>query len=83
MTLLLLVAEDDLGDAIALGLREIAPPDGAFYVYASVAHLTDDSLAFCQQLLRDTGAFELVEVRRAEYPTEDGTATGSPAVVEL
>ena len=39
----------------ALGLREIAPPDGAFYIYASVAHLTDDSLAFCQQLLRDTG----------------------------
>lgn len=39
----------------ALGLREIAPPDGAFYIYASVAHLTADSLAFCQQLLRDTG----------------------------
>lgn len=38
-----------------LGLRSIAPPDGAFYVYADVAHLTDDSLAFCQQLLRDTG----------------------------
>ena len=38
------------------------------------------------QLLRDTGAFELVEVRRATYPveggpTEEGTATGSPAVV--
>lgn len=38
-----------------LGLREIAPPDGAFYIYASVAHLTDDSLAFCMDLLRDTG----------------------------
>ena len=38
-----------------LGLREIAPPDGAFYIYANVAHLTDDSLAFCHQLLRDTG----------------------------
>ena len=38
-----------------MGLREIAPPDGAFYIYASVAHLTDDSLAFCMQLLRDTG----------------------------
>ena len=37
------------------GLREIAPPDGAFYIYASVAHLTDDSLAFCMELLRDTG----------------------------
>jgi len=39
----------------ALGLTAIAPPDGAFYVYASVAHLTDDSLAFCKALLRDTG----------------------------
>ena len=53
------------------GLREIAPPDGAFYIYASVAHLTDDSLAFCMQLLRDTGVaiasgvdFDPVEGRR-------------------
>lgn len=55
----------------ALGLREIAPPDGAFYIYTSVAHLTDDSLAFCQELLRDTGVatasgvdFDPVEGRR-------------------
>lgn len=39
----------------ALGLQEIAPPDGAFYIYADVGHLTDDSLAFCQKLLRETG----------------------------
>ena len=39
----------------ALGLRSIAPPDGAFYIYADVSHLTDDSLAFCERLLRDTG----------------------------
>lgn len=39
----------------ALGLEKIAPPDGAFYVYADVGHLTDDSLAFCKQLLMDTG----------------------------
>ncbi len=39
----------------ALGLTTIAPPDGAFYVYASIAHLTDDSLSFCKDLLRDTG----------------------------
>ncbi len=39
----------------AMGLREIAPPDGAFYVYADVGHLTNDSLAFCLKLLRDTG----------------------------
>jgi aspartate/methionine/tyrosine aminotransferase len=39
----------------ALGLGSIAPPDGAFYLYADVGHLTDDSLAFCERLLRDTG----------------------------
>jgi aspartate/methionine/tyrosine aminotransferase len=39
----------------ALGLGSIAPPDGAFYIYADIGHLTDDSLAFCEQLLRDTG----------------------------
>jgi aspartate/methionine/tyrosine aminotransferase len=38
-----------------LGLRSIAPPDGAFYIYADVGHLTGDSLSFCMQLLRDTG----------------------------
>ena len=35
-----------------LGLRRIAPPDGAFYIYADIGHLTDDSLAFCTRLLR-------------------------------
>ncbi|SCW88799.1 Aspartate/methionine/tyrosine aminotransferase [Sphingobium faniae] len=39
----------------ALGLREIAPPDGAFYIYADVGHLTHDSLSFCQKLLCETG----------------------------
>jgi len=55
----------------ALGLDAIAPPDGAFYIYAKVAHLTDDSLAFCEELLRDTGVatapgvdFDPVEGRR-------------------
>jgi len=38
-----------------LGLRSIAPPDGAFYIYADIGHLTDDSLTFCEALLRDTG----------------------------
>ena len=39
----------------ALGLARIAPPDGAFYVYADVSDLTDDSMQFCKQLLEDTG----------------------------
>jgi len=38
-----------------LGLTSIAPPDGAFYIYADIGHLTDNSLEFCQDLLRDTG----------------------------
>ena len=38
-----------------LGITDIAPSDGAFYVYASIAHLTDDSLAFCKKLLAETG----------------------------
>jgi hypothetical protein len=39
----------------AMGLSAIAPPDGAFYIYADVGHLTEDSLGFCEQLVRDTG----------------------------
>src|SRR3546814_14714175 len=38
-----------------MGLRRIEPPDGAFYIYADVSHLTNDSFAFCEALLRDTG----------------------------
>ena len=38
-----------------LGLSEIAPPDGAFYIYADVSHLTGDSLAFCERMLREAG----------------------------
>jgi aspartate/methionine/tyrosine aminotransferase len=39
----------------ALGLKSIAPPDGAFYIWADIGHLTQDSVAFCERLLRDTG----------------------------
>jgi len=39
----------------ALGLNRIAPPDGAFYIYADVGHLTNDSLDFALRLLKDTG----------------------------
>ena len=39
----------------ALGLSTIAPPDGAFYIWADIAHLTNDSLSFCERLLIDTG----------------------------
>ncbi|MEN5114564.1 aminotransferase class I/II-fold pyridoxal phosphate-dependent enzyme [Brevundimonas diminuta] len=39
----------------AMGLRSIAPPDGAFYIYADIGHLTNDSMAFCETLVRETG----------------------------
>ncbi|HEV2782010.1 MAG TPA: pyridoxal phosphate-dependent aminotransferase [Actinophytocola sp.] len=39
----------------ALGIDRLAPPDGAFYAYADVSHLTHDSMSFCQRLLADTG----------------------------
>jgi aspartate/methionine/tyrosine aminotransferase len=38
-----------------LGIKGIAPPDGAFYIYADIGHLTQDSLAFCMQLVEETG----------------------------
>jgi aspartate/methionine/tyrosine aminotransferase len=43
-----------LATLAGLGITDIAPSDGAFYVYASIAHLTDDSMAFCKRLLADT-----------------------------
>ena len=37
------------------GFDRIAPPDGAFYVYADVSHLTDDSRAFAREILDRAG----------------------------
>ena len=37
------------------GFTKIAPPDGAFYVYADVADLTRDSLAFAGRILDEAG----------------------------
>ena len=37
------------------GISKIAPPDGAFYLYADVSHLTNDTLPFCEKILRETG----------------------------
>mgnify|MGYP003672887493 CR=1 FL=1 len=36
------------------GFDRLAPADGAFYLYADVGHLTNDSVAFCQRMLRET-----------------------------
>lgn len=37
------------------GFAKFAPPDGAFYVYADVSSLTDDSLAFAREILDTAG----------------------------
>lgn len=37
------------------GFDRIAPADGAFYLYADVSNLTDDSEALCHRLLEETG----------------------------
>ena len=37
------------------GFTRFAPADGAFYLYADVAHMTNDSEAFCKRMLAETG----------------------------
>ncbi len=39
----------------SLGIVKIAPPDGAFYLYADVGHITNDSLAFCIRAVNEIG----------------------------
>ncbi len=37
------------------GFDRFAPADGAFYLYADIAYLTNDSEAFCRRMLQETG----------------------------
>lgn len=37
------------------GFDKIAPPDGAFYIYADISDLTDDSVALASQILLEAG----------------------------
>src|SRR5690606_1344921 len=39
----------------AAGLDRLAPADGAFYIYADVSALTNDSEDFCKRMLAETG----------------------------
>ncbi len=38
-----------------LGIDRFAPPDGAFYAYCDISHLTDDSMTWCRDMLARTG----------------------------
>lgn len=52
-----------------LGITELAPADGAFYVYADVGHLTGDTMAFCHDMLARTGVAMAPGV---DFDTVDG-----------
>ena len=39
----------------ALGISRVHPPEGAFYLYAEVGHLTQDSLQFCLRAVEEAG----------------------------
>ncbi len=63
-------AEEELGANVAVyaknreilleelpkaGFRDFAPCDGAFYIYADISDMTDDSRAFCDRMLAEAG----------------------------
>jgi aspartate/methionine/tyrosine aminotransferase len=52
-----------------LGITRLAPADGAFYVYADIGHLTDDSLGWTQELLATTG---IAIAPGVDFDTVDG-----------
>jgi len=37
------------------GFHTLAPVDGAFYIYADISHMTNDSQDFCRRMLVETG----------------------------
>ncbi len=55
-----------------LGIDRLAPADGAFYVYADVSHLTDDSSSFVGRLLDEAGVAVAPGV---DFDPVDGTRT--------
>ncbi|MCR9213527.1 MAG: aminotransferase class I/II-fold pyridoxal phosphate-dependent enzyme [Proteobacteria bacterium] len=38
-----------------MGLSKLAAAEGAFYIYADLRHLTNDSVEFCKRMLAETG----------------------------
>ena len=74
-----------------LGIDRLAPADGAFYVYADVGHLTEDSADFCARLLAQTGVaaapgvdFDVVDGHRfIRFSFAGSTETIEGALVAL
>jgi aspartate/methionine/tyrosine aminotransferase len=54
------------------GFDRFAPADGAFYLYANIRHLTNDSEAFCRRLLAETG---IAATPGIDFDPERGNAT--------
>jgi aspartate/methionine/tyrosine aminotransferase len=44
-----------LNEFPGIGLGDLHPADGAFYLYADVARFTNDSIAFCRRMLDEAG----------------------------
>jgi len=55
-----------------LGITDLAPADGAFYAYADIAHLTDDSTRWCADVLARTGVAVAPGV---DFDTRNGSHT--------
>ncbi|MDA0367507.1 MAG: aminotransferase class I/II-fold pyridoxal phosphate-dependent enzyme [Proteobacteria bacterium] len=53
------------------GITEMAPADGAFYIFANVGRLTNDSADFCARLLAETGVALTPGI---DFDTEEGHA---------
>jgi len=52
-----------------IGIDRLAPADGAFYVYADISHLTDDSYTWCLETLAATGVATAPGI---DFDTEHG-----------
>jgi aspartate/methionine/tyrosine aminotransferase len=73
------------------GIDRVAPADGAFYVYAEIGHLTDNSLDLCRRWLADIGVaatpgidFDPVRGRRTvRFSFAGGTADMAAAMGRL
>lgn len=53
----------------AAGFDRLTPPDGAFYLFADVTRLTNDSREFCRRMLAETGVATTPGV---DFDTERG-----------
>ena len=54
------------------GVTRLAPPDGAFYLYADVSQLTNDSIEFCRRILDETG---IAITPGIDFDAEKGSAS--------